>query len=47
MKLSFSSTEMCARRLRGDALRLCASGVLVVFSLLLLTLSPQAVYGQG
>jgi hypothetical protein len=47
MKLSLSSIEMRGVRLNGEARRLCAAGILVVVSLLLLTLSPQAVYGQG
>ncbi len=47
MNRSFSSIEMRSRRLKAFALRVCASVALAIGAVLLLTLSPQAVYGQG
>ena len=47
MNRSFSPIEMRSRRLKAFALRLCAAVVLAIGAVSLLTLSPQAVYGQG
>ncbi|HEX8494233.1 MAG TPA: hypothetical protein VF658_15400 [Pyrinomonadaceae bacterium] len=47
MNFSFSPTEMRRKRLRAFLSRRSASSVFVIVSLLLLTLAPQAVYGQG
>ncbi|MBD0325728.1 MAG: hypothetical protein ICV68_04820 [Pyrinomonadaceae bacterium] len=47
MNFRFSPIEARSKRSRAFLLRLSASSILLVVSWLLLTLSPQAVYGQG